>query len=98
MSIGSRIFARLWNLSAPHTRDVVEYHDIRVSMFDGVELLTDRYHPRGGEKLPVVLIRSPYGRGDEFRDLAHVLRPFHVNVTGPSLTRPKISIRRCSVW
>lgn len=39
-------------------------------MSDGVELLTDRYYPRGGERLPVILIRSPYGRGHQFRDLA----------------------------
>src|SRR3546814_3965806 len=31
-------------------------------MTDGTELLTDRYIPDGGEQLPVVLVRSPYGR------------------------------------
>lgn len=72
MSIGSRILARLWRLPAPATRDIVEDHDIRVPMSDGIELLADRYHLRGGERLPVILIRSPYGRGDEFRDLALV--------------------------
>ncbi|MBZ5635593.1 MAG: CocE/NonD family hydrolase [Acidobacteriia bacterium] len=70
MSIGSRILARLWHLPAPYTRDIVEHQDIRVSMSDGVELLSDRYYPRSGECLPVILIRSPYGRGDQFRDLA----------------------------
>src|ERR1700690_1892706 len=73
MSIGSRLLGRFWRLSAPSTHDVVEYHDIPVPMFDGVALLTDRYYPRGGENLPVILIRSPYGRGDRFRDLALVL-------------------------
>jgi hypothetical protein len=70
MSIGSRILARLWHLPAVHTRDIVEHHDMRVSMSDGVELLTDRYYPQGGETLPVIMIRSPYGRGYQFRDLA----------------------------
>ena len=42
-------------------------------MSDGVELLTDRYHPRGGESLPVILIRSPYGRTHQYRNLALVL-------------------------
>jgi len=39
-------------------------------MSDKIDLLTDRYYPRGGECLPVILIRSPYGRGHQFRDLA----------------------------
>ncbi len=63
MSIGSRILAHLWHLPGAYTRDIVEHHDIRVPMSDGVELLTDRYYPRNGENLPVILIRSPYGRG-----------------------------------
>ena len=70
MSIGSRILARLWHLPAVYTRDIVEHHDMRVLMSDGVELLTDRYYPQGGETLPVIMIRSPYGRGYQFRDLA----------------------------
>lgn len=73
MSVGSRILARLWRLPAPYTRDIVEHRDIRVLMSDGVGLLTDRYHPEGGENLPVLLIRSPYGRDHQFRDLALIL-------------------------
>jgi putative CocE/NonD family hydrolase len=63
MSVASRILAQLWHLPAPFSHDIVEERDIRVTMRDGVELLLDRYHPRGGDNLPVVLIRSPYGRG-----------------------------------
>jgi putative CocE/NonD family hydrolase len=70
MSIGSWALARLWHLPAPCTRDIIGHHGIRVSMSDGAQLLTDRYYPRGGETLPVILIRSPYGRGGQFRDLA----------------------------
>lgn len=73
MSSGSRILARLWHLPAPYTRDIIKHHDIPVPMSDGVELLTDRYYPKGGEMLPVILIRSPYGRGFQFRDLALIL-------------------------
>ena len=73
MSIGSRILAHLWRLPPPCTSDIVEHHDLRVSMSDGVKLLTDRYYPRGGDNLPVILIRSPYGRGHQFRDLALIL-------------------------
>lgn len=63
MSIGSRVLARLWRLPAPRTRDTVEHRGMRIAMPDGIPLLTDRYYPRGGETLPVILIRSPYGRG-----------------------------------
>ena len=70
MSIGSRILARLWDLPAAQTRDIVKVHNIRVLMSDGVDLATDRFCPRHGETLPVVLIRSPYGRDGQFRDLA----------------------------
>jgi putative CocE/NonD family hydrolase len=73
MSIGSRILAGLWDLPPAHTHDIFEHHDMRVAMSDGIELATDRYYPRGGETLPVILIRSPYGRGDQFRDLALIL-------------------------
>jgi len=70
MSVGSRILANLWHLPGAYTRDIVEHHDLRVPMSDGVELLTNRYYPWNGESLPVILIRSPYGRADQFRDLA----------------------------
>lgn len=70
MSLGSRMLARLWHLPAAETGDIVEHRDLRVSMCDGIDLLTDRYYPRGGESLPVILLRSPYGRGVQFRDLA----------------------------
>lgn len=73
MSIGSRLLGRFWRLPPPCTHDVVEHHDVPVLMSDGVALLTDRYYPQGGQNLPVILIRSPYGRGDRFRDLALVL-------------------------
>jgi putative CocE/NonD family hydrolase len=38
--------------------------DVSVAMPDGVVLLGDHYRPAGPDRpLPVVLIRSPYGRG-----------------------------------
>ncbi len=84
MSIGSRMLARLWHLPEANPGDIVEHHDIRVSMSDGIDLLTDRYHPGAGENLPVILIRSPYGRGMQFRDLALIFaaRGFQVLVQG----------------
>jgi hypothetical protein len=36
--------------------------DLRIPMPDGVELLANRYRPAGDDPLPVVLVRTPYGR------------------------------------
>lgn len=49
-------------LPPAHTRDVVIERNLAVPMPDGVVLQADRYAPRGSSGLPVVLIRSPYGR------------------------------------
>ncbi len=73
MSLTSRIIGRLWHLPAPASRDIVAEPDIRVSVRDGTELLLDRYYPRGGGHLPVILIRNPYGRDNLFAHLAVIL-------------------------
>ncbi|MFF4616495.1 CocE/NonD family hydrolase [Nonomuraea jabiensis] len=44
------------------TPDLEVTHDLRVPMPDGVVLLADRYRPRGAGPLPVVLVRTPYGK------------------------------------
>src|SRR5262245_62969116 len=47
----------------PATPSYVLRPDVGVPMPDGVALLGDHYRPAGnGRPLPVVLIRSPYGR------------------------------------
>ncbi|TMR28942.1 CocE/NonD family hydrolase [Nonomuraea zeae] len=58
----SRLFDRYLGLPEPTTPDVEVTRDLRVPMPDGVVLLADRYRPRGSEALPVVLIRTPYGK------------------------------------
>ncbi|MFC5824826.1 CocE/NonD family hydrolase [Nonomuraea insulae] len=40
--------------------------DLEVPMPDGVTLLADHYAPAGGERAPVILMRSPYGRRGMF--------------------------------
>jgi len=61
--IGSHLRQRLLRLSPPLTRDLAVRRDLRVPMPDGVELLADLWSPRtGGELLPTMLIRGPYGR------------------------------------
>ncbi|MBX5440022.1 MAG: CocE/NonD family hydrolase [Solirubrobacteraceae bacterium] len=62
MTLLSEIAGRSLRLPAPRTRDVVVEHGLRATMDDGVVLLADRYVARGGERDPVVLVRSPYGR------------------------------------
>ena len=44
------------------TYDVVVERDVKVPMPDGTILLADRHYPRGVEKFPTILMRSPYGR------------------------------------
>jgi uncharacterized protein len=39
-------------------------------MPDGAVLLADRYAPRGAQRLPVVLLRSPYDRNNLWGMLA----------------------------
>lgn len=62
MSVLSRLLGSLFDLPKPLTRSVEVTRDIEVPMPDGVVLLADRYRPRGSERLPHVLVRSPYGR------------------------------------
>ncbi|GAA3609873.1 CocE/NonD family hydrolase [Nonomuraea rosea] len=62
MSVLSRLFDRYLGLPEPTTPDLDVTRDLRVPMPDGVVLLADRYRPRGSGPLPVVLIRTPYGK------------------------------------
>jgi putative CocE/NonD family hydrolase len=63
VNLSSHLLQRGLRLDPPLTRDLVVERDLRVPMPDGVDLLADRWVPRAGsESLPVVLIRSPYGR------------------------------------
>ena len=60
MSLMSHIIQRQMKLPDPLTRKVVVDRDLRIPMRDGVELLADRWTPKGGaEGLPTALIRMP---------------------------------------
>jgi putative CocE/NonD family hydrolase len=64
MNLISRLVQRQLGLDPPLTRDLITERDLPVPMPDGTVLLADRWAPRaGGDKLPVALMRSPYGRG-----------------------------------
>ncbi len=58
------LLARLAGLPKPHTRKLAIQGGIRIPMPDGALLVADRYYPAaaGGERLPVLLNRTPYGR------------------------------------
>jgi putative CocE/NonD family hydrolase len=64
MNLISHLVQRQLGLDPPLTRDLIVERDLPVPMPDGTVLLADRWAPRtGGDKLPVALARTPYGRG-----------------------------------
>jgi len=62
MSIISRLLAKYFKLPPAETCNVAVEANIAVPMPDEVTLLADRYYPRDGEKRPLLLVRTPYGR------------------------------------
>jgi predicted acyl esterase len=62
MTDSSRAFAAMLKIGPPVTRDVTVQHDAPVRAPDGADLLADVYLARGREPLPVILLRTPYGR------------------------------------
>ncbi len=65
MSLLSRTLALLARLPAPLTREIRIERELNVPMHDGLNSLADRYSPPDADGLPVVLIRTPYGRGPQ---------------------------------
>ena len=63
MSLATRTAELLARIPPAHTRAIEVRHDIAVVMPDGTTLLTDRYWPPGDGGEPVIVMRSPYGRG-----------------------------------
>jgi putative CocE/NonD family hydrolase len=66
MTILSRFLGWAWKLPPVETRDIQLDRDVQVPMPDGAVLLADHYHPRGPDRRPTILIRSPYGRALPF--------------------------------
>jgi putative CocE/NonD family hydrolase len=62
-------------LSKPTYKVVVE-HKIMVAMRDGVKLATDVYRPDADGKFPVILQRTPYGRGMAFEATSYAKRGY----------------------
>jgi uncharacterized protein len=59
----------VWKLPAPAFA-IDRVRELPAPMRDGVNLLTDIYHPRGARNPATVLMRSPYGRGSLLAPIA----------------------------
>src|ERR1700733_10772952 len=65
-AVTAKVVDRALGLAAAN-RPYTVRRDLPVPMPDGVVLLADHYRPTGPDRpLPVVLIRSPYGRANVF--------------------------------
>jgi putative CocE/NonD family hydrolase len=63
MSLTSRVVELVARLPPARTRAISVRRGIAIPMPDGVRLLADRYHARGHATEPIILMRTPYGRG-----------------------------------
>ncbi len=68
MTLITRMVARAGKLPPAETHNILVERDLPVTMPDGVVLLANRYVPRHlqGEKPPLILVRSCYGRSGFF--------------------------------
>jgi putative CocE/NonD family hydrolase len=83
MTFMTKLASKMLNLPrATHTN--LEYQiDIQVPMPDGVVLMANRVAPRGGENLPIILLRDPYssrGTKPDFMSLLIAERGYQVVV------------------
>lgn len=62
VTVASRLQAATQKIGPAVTRDIDVRRDVAVRAPDGTVLLTDVYLAKPGRPLPVILIRSPYGR------------------------------------
>jgi hypothetical protein len=64
MTLASRLLGSLAKLPPATTGSVTVERDLPAKMTDGVILLADRWYPTGrtSERVPAVLLRTPYGR------------------------------------
>jgi uncharacterized protein len=67
------VAAKALGLPPRQTRRIAVERDMPVTMRDGVVLRADRHHASGQSQGPVVLMRSPYGRGALFGMMAGLL-------------------------
>jgi len=66
MSVLSWLVGRLLHLLPAKFPSVAVERDVEVEMRDCVRLLADRWHAPAAGDAPVILVRTPYGRGGPF--------------------------------
>jgi len=82
MTVSSRAFAAMLKIGPPVTREVTVERDVPVRAPDGADLLTDVYLAGAREPLPVILLRTPYGRRRAYGTMARLFaeRGYHAVV------------------
>ncbi|MGD0704368.1 MAG: CocE/NonD family hydrolase [Trebonia sp.] len=80
--MGSRAFAAMLKIGPALNRDIAVERDVVVRAPDGTPLLTDAYLAEPRRPLPVILLRSPYGRRGAFGAMARLFaeRGYHAVV------------------
>ena len=79
MTVSSRAFAAMLGVGPALTREVTVQRDVPVRAPDGADLLTDVYWSGGRDPLPVILMRTPYGRRAPYGAIARLFaeRGYH---------------------
>jgi uncharacterized protein len=79
VTLASRMLAAMMKTEPATTRDIAVRRDVPVRAPDGTPLLTDIYLARPGRPLPVILMRSPYGRRGAYGTIARLFaeRGYH---------------------
>jgi uncharacterized protein len=79
VTLASRMLAAMMKTEPATTRDIDVRRDVPVRAPDGTPLLTDIYLARPGRPLPVILMRSPYGRRGAYGTIARLFaeRGYH---------------------
>ena len=72
MTVSSRAFAAMLKIGPPVTRAVSVERDVPVRAPDGADLLTDVYLARARDPLPVIMMRTPYGRRGPYGTIARL--------------------------
>lgn len=82
MTLSSRAFAAMLKIGPPATREVSVERDAAVRAPDGASLLADVYLAGAREPLPVILVRTPYGRRGAYGTMGRVFgeRGYHAVV------------------
>jgi uncharacterized protein len=82
VTIASRTFAAMLKTGPATTRSIAVERDVAIPAPDGTRLLTDVYRARQSRPLPVILMRSPYGRRGVYGTMARLFaeRGYHAVV------------------